>query len=480
MYAVLLLMLLAWEQRRLHCCAYSEGDGIGDDVLEPMSTECISTGCWDQYFDEEHQFPYFYNKATGESRWEINSLKSLHEAAGTVGEGGRGRIASRHHPGINEGGGGGSNIDIDMDAVHDIAGALDDAFSNVQGMEESVDAVEGGSRSDSSSGTGSSSGSSIRSRSSRQFVRVEETPDWSDDDPRWLDDDVDDDYKYDGNGDYDESSEYDVSDDDDSDLENDGNVLDDNALPPPGNWLPDAMHANYHLSRDAGGTRVGEAALEHEKRKRIVELNKELAKYVDPETKKIPNIEMLKKKGGLLNAEELAKYGLKIIEHLDEVWVKAGGSMDENCGRENDPCGTIQLGISRSSMHSKVYVGKGHYSGEGNVNLKTGGRTVDIVGRPKHQATIDCQKIWPLVNMMHSQGNTGIRDFEIRDCNIQDNNGQALHGNIESANIKLPNINYVWSPAQKGFVPDPWQLQQYQLQQKLARQQELQAKKRNT
>ena len=256
------------------------------------------------------------------------------------------------------------------------------------------------------------------------------------------------------------------------------NVFDDDTLPSPGEGAPGMMQPRHHPGNVAGGAHTAAANLEIEKAKHIAKLNEALAARIDPETNKIPNIEKLREPGGLLDPEALARFGLKIVEQLDEVWVKAGGSLEEEkCGRKENPCGTIQLGISRSSMNAKVYVGKGRYSGEGNVNLKIDGRSVEIFSRPAHLAIINCDHIWPLIDPLHSHGSTGLHDFQVQNCNIQGNNGDMLDGDVEAANIQLPAIRKVWSPAENRYVHDPQQLQLYEQQQLLLRARQQQLKK---
>ena len=198
-------------------------------------------------------------------------------------------------------------------------------------------------------------------------------------------------------------------------------------------------------------------------------LEEELAKMtLDGQTLEREQVNELMKKGGLLNAESLAKMGLKVIERLDEVWVNIKSKLKDSkntdkCGTKAIPCKTIQQGIDRASQRSKVYVSGGYYAGRGNVNLRIDGRYLELFSKPVQKAIIDCGgRGIPLIDPLHSAGNTGIHDFQITNCNLQDPSGQALTGDVDSASIQLPSFRKVWDPQLRQFVPDPAQVARMQ------------------
>ena len=161
-------------------------------------------------------------------------------------------------------------------------------------------------------------------------------------------------------------------------------------------------------------------------------LNFELANSLQPH-----QVEELLE-NGLLSAETLARLGMQVVERLDEVYVKIksklkGSKNSQTCGTKKVPCKTIQQGIDRASQNSKVYVQGGYYAGPGNVNLRIDGRNIQLLSKPKQTAIIDCRGRTPLIDPLHSAGNTGIHDFQIQNCNLQDPNGKWERGGGWSA-----------------------------------------------
>jgi len=233
------------------------------------------------------------------------------------------------------------------------------------------------------------------------------------------------------------------------------------------NVLPDNLESRTHLQqlqeRDLMSAQQlseqAEKILAVEKTKN--QLEDELAKLTkDGVTLEQETVDELMKKGGLLDADALLKLGLKVVQHLDEVYIdKSKGSRNaKKCGVQTLPCKNIQLGIDRASQVAKLYISGGYYAGPGNVNLRIDGRRIELYSKPPQQAIIDCRATSPLIDPLHSQGNTGVHDFQIQNCNIQDPKGRTLNGDIDSASIQLPSIRKVWDPQSHSFIPDPEQI----------------------
>ena len=92
------------------------------------------------------------------------------------------------------------------------------------------------------------------------------------------------------------------------------------------------------------------------------------------------------------------------------------------------------------------------------MNLRIDGRRIELYSKPPQQAIIDCRATSPLIDPLHSQGHTGVHDFQIQNCNIQDPKGRTLNGDIDSASVQLPSIRQVWDPQSQSFIPDPEQV----------------------
>ena len=168
----------------------------------------------------------------------------------------------------------------------------------------------------------------------------------------------------------------------------------------------------------------------------------ELTKNGDGITLERETVDNLMKNGGLLDPEKLAKLGLKVVERLDEVYVKKKGSKNrKKCGTKDLPCGRIQYAIDRAAQHARIYVKEGYYAGPGNVNLAIDGRNIALYSKPPTKATIDCRNESPLIDPERSNGNTGIHDFRISNCNLQEPGGKILDGDVGLATIKFPNIH---------------------------------------
>ena len=373
-------------------------------TFAPRTSATTADNIWTEYFDDEHQLNYYHNPATGETKWEISK----------------------------------DDVVVKEEEAEKKNKAEDVEGIGVIGVTEQDEATTKG----------------------KKNVRAGGINDNNHPGGESGEDEGEEDGDYGDYGNYGDYGDYERTEDGDDDDIVDSNEDD---LDPNADDVLDASEERKSLVEQHK-----ELSESDEQRKLTkLQLEDKLAEFTtDGITLERETVDLLMQKGGLLNSDALAKLGLQVVERLDEVYVqkKKGSKNAKKCGTPKLPCKSIQLGIDRSSMNAKIFVRKGYYAGPGNVDLKIDGRRIELFSVPPQASIIDCRNELPLIDPLHSSGNTGIHDFQIQNCNLQDPNGRTLNGDIDSASIQFPNIKKIWDPNTQTYILDPLQLQLLQHQ----------------